>query len=143
MSFSCTGDKVVVFSQCLKTLDYIESVLQKPKWEDFQHDMQKYCKGGKSFGSWCNGVDYLRIDGQVSASQRGVLVGQFNKEKETHNSTMGSQVELEVEESVKVFLISSKAGSVGINLTAANRVVLFDSGWNPVIEQQAVHRCYR
>ena len=118
-------------------------MLQKPKWEDFQHDIQKYCKGGKSFGSWSNGIDYLRIDGQVSATQRGVLVGQFNKEKETPKNTMGSQVELEAEESVKVFLISSKAGSVGINLTAANRVVLFDCGWNPVLEQQAVHRCYR
>lgn len=142
-ALSYTGDKVVVFSQCLKTLDYIESMLQKPKWEDFQNDIQKYCEGGKSFGSWSNGVDYLRIDGQVSASQRGVLVGQFNKEKETQKNTMGSQVELEAEESVKLFLISSKAGSVGINLTAANRVVLFDCGWNPVLEQQAVHRCYR
>lgn len=43
----------------------------------------------------------------------------------------------------KIFLLSLKAGGVGINLTQANYVVLFDPWWNPAAENQAVDRAYR
>jgi len=46
-------------------------------------------------------------------------------------------------EEVKVFLISLKAGGLGLNLTAADYVFLLDPWWNPAIEQQAVDRAYR
>jgi SNF2 family DNA or RNA helicase len=42
-----------------------------------------------------------------------------------------------------IFLISLKAGGVGLNLTAANYVVHLDPWWNPAIEQQATDRAYR
>lgn len=45
--------------------------------------------------------------------------------------------------SVKVFLISLKAGGLGLNLTAANKVVLIDPWWNPAQEDQAVDRIHR
>lgn len=47
------------------------------------------------------------------------------------------------EEDIKVFLISLKAGGVGLNLTAAEYVFLLDPWWNPAIEAQAVDRAHR
>jgi len=47
------------------------------------------------------------------------------------------------EEDVRIFLLSLKAGGVGINLTAADYVVLFDPWWNPAAERQAIDRAHR
>lgn len=47
------------------------------------------------------------------------------------------------DENLKVFLLSLKAGGVGINLTAADYVILFDPWWNPAAEQQAIDRAHR
>ncbi len=43
----------------------------------------------------------------------------------------------------KIFLLSLKAGGVGINLTAADYVILFNPWWNPAVESQAVDRLHR
>ena len=47
------------------------------------------------------------------------------------------------DESPKVFILSIKAGGVGLNLTAANHVFHFDRWWNPSVENQATDRAYR
>jgi SNF2 family DNA or RNA helicase len=44
---------------------------------------------------------------------------------------------------VPVFLISLKAGGTGLNLTAADTVVLYDPWWNPAVEDQAIDRAHR
>ncbi|MGV8657499.1 helicase-related protein, partial [Pseudomonas aeruginosa] len=44
---------------------------------------------------------------------------------------------------VPVFLISLKAGGVGLNLTAADTVIHYDPWWNPAVENQASDRAYR
>lgn len=72
-----------------------------------------------------NHLPYLYLDGSVSIKQREQLVGDFQKGKSP------------------IFLISLKAGGVGLNLTAANYVIHLDPWWNPAIEQQATDRAYR
>ena len=72
-----------------------------------------------------NHVPYLYLDGSVTIRQREQLVADFQKGKSP------------------VFLISLKAGGVGLNLTAANYVIHLDPWWNPAIEQQATDRAYR
>lgn len=46
-------------------------------------------------------------------------------------------------ETIRVFLISLKAGGTGLNLTAADYVYIVDPWWNPAVEAQAIDRCYR
>ena len=68
---------------------------------------------------------YLYLDGSVPVRQRDLLVQQFQ-----HGDC-------------PVFLISLKAGGLGLNLTGANYVIHLDPWWNPAIEQQATDRAYR
>ena len=70
---------------------------------------------------------YLRMDGDTSVKRRGPLVAQFNDKQSK----------------VFVFLLTTKVGGVGINLTGANRVVLFDPDWNPSNDSQARERAWR
>ena len=42
-----------------------------------------------------------------------------------------------------IFLLSTRAGGLGINLTAADTVIFYDSDWNPTVDQQAMDRAHR
>lgn len=68
-----------------------------------------------------------RLDGTTPAAQRNNIVERFN------NSYTSSFV----------FLLSAKAGGVGLNITGASRLILFDSDWNPATDLQAVSRIWR
>ena len=68
---------------------------------------------------------YLYLDGSVSLKQREMLVKRFQNGE------------------CPLFLISLKAGGLGLNLTGANYVIHLDPWWNPAIEQQATDRAYR
>jgi SNF2 family DNA or RNA helicase len=73
----------------------------------------------------------LYLNGSSSKSARDVMIDQFQ-----------SQI-LPPEEQPSVFILSIKAGGVGLNLTAANHVFHFDRWWNPAVENQATDRAYR
>ena len=71
------------------------------------------------------GKKFLRIDGSVKTTNRQPITKEFNSG------------------SVKVCLISTRAGGQGLNLFGANRVVIMDISFNPTWEEQAVGRAYR
>lgn len=70
-------------------------------------------------------ISYLYLDGQTKKEDRQQLVEEFNNGL------------------TDVFLISLKAGGVGLNLTGASIVIMYDSWWNPMVESQAEDRAYR
>ena len=72
------------------------------------------------------GIDHLYLDGSTPAKERERLVGAFQR---------GDGGDL--------FLVSLKAGGTGLNLTAADYVVLLDPWWNPAVEDQAADRAHR
>jgi len=121
------GDKVVVFSQSLPTLSFIEEVLNSSNWYGFKLFLPQNTRK-QNLGGWRRNQEYLRIDGSVDAKERGDLIDTFHSAGNQHS---------------KLFLLSTNAGGLGINLIAANRVVIFDSHWNPAVDLQAVYRCYR
>ena len=69
------------------------------------------------------GLDYLKLTGETV--HRAEVVKAFQDGE------------------APIFLISLKAGGVGLNLTAADTVILYDPWWNPAVEQQAIDRAYR
>jgi len=72
------------------------------------------------------GIDYAYFDGSTSAPDREKAIQRF-----------------QTDENCRVFLISLKAGGVGLNLTAADYVYIVDPWWNPAVEQQAIDRTHR
>ena len=95
------GDKVLVFSQSLPTLNFLERLCRN------QHRK------------------IARLDGSTQMSKRQSLTKAFN----------GGDTE--------IYLISTTAGGLGLNLPGANRVIIFDFKFNPIMEEQAVGRAYR
>jgi len=71
-----------------------------------------------------NGIGYTMLTG--STRERGKVIGNFRNN-----------------ENIKVFLISLKAGGVGLNLTEADYVFILDPWWNPASEIQALSRAHR
>ncbi len=72
------------------------------------------------------GIPYEYFDGSTSITDRQKAIDNFQNNDEC-----------------RVFLISLKAGGVGLNLTAADYVYIVDPWWNPAVEQQAIDRTHR
>lgn len=73
-----------------------------------------------------HGHIYLRLDGTTKVEQRQLLMERFNEDKR-----------------IFVFILSTRSGGVGINLTGADTVIFYDSDWNPTCDAQAQDRCHR
>lgn len=72
------------------------------------------------------GDRWLRLDGGTPGAQRQELVNRFNAETD-----------------ILAFLISTRAGGAGLNLTGADTVIFYDHDWNPANDRQAQDRAYR
>ncbi|XP_072439302.1 DNA excision repair protein ERCC-6 isoform X2 [Chiloscyllium punctatum] len=72
------------------------------------------------------GYSYLKMDGTTSVGSRQTLISRYNE-----NS------------SIFVFLLTTRVGGLGVNLTGANRVIIYDPDWNPSTDTQARERAWR
>ncbi|VUZ53050.1 unnamed protein product [Hymenolepis diminuta] len=147
------GDKVLIFSQSLFSLDLIEWFLAAidRQWcmsqgleidrnskqsqeldllfnsETFEMPSLVQYFSDMDRNTWRRGHDYERIDGSLSAVQRNTLQTRFNGPGQRF----------------RLLIISTKAGGLGVNLTAANRLIIFDVSWNPSHDIQSIFRSYR
>ncbi|KAJ3036174.1 helicase [Rhizophlyctis rosea] len=96
-----------------------EKVVVVSNWTQTLDVIQSICKERE--------YPHLRLDGSTPVSKRQEYVDQFNRATNSHF----------------LFLLSSKAGGVGLNLIGASRLVLFDIDWNPALDQQAMARVWR
>ncbi|XP_037117129.1 transcriptional regulator ATRX [Syngnathus acus] len=117
-------DKVLVFSQSLISLDLIEDFLELSCRAADEDKISPY----KGEGKWYRNIDYYRLDGSTNATTRKKWAEEFNDPENTRG---------------RLFLISTRAGSLGINLVASNRVIIFDASWNPSFDIQSIFRVYR
>ena len=101
-------EKLLIFSQSLKSLNMIENLCQQ--YSNFN-------------------LLLIRLDGSTNPDERKQKIQQFQS-PDNQNTPI-------------IFLLSTKAGCLGINLTAAKRVVLFDVSWNPCHDAQAICRAFR
>ncbi|KAK4492466.1 hypothetical protein RD792_003275 [Penstemon davidsonii] len=72
------------------------------------------------------GYKYRRMDGLTPVKQRMALIDEFNNSDD-----------------VFIFILTTKVGGLGTNLTGANRVIIFDPDWNPSTDMQARERAWR
>lgn len=72
-------------------------------------------------------IPFYRLDGSTSTDERKRMVNDFN----------------DSESDVNVFLLTTRAGGLGVNLQTADTVIIFDSDWNPSMDQQAQDRAHR
>ncbi|MBB2150315.1 DEAD/DEAH box helicase [Pedobacter gandavensis] len=109
------------------------------KFENVIHTLDNVLKGGHKILIFSQFVKHLNIFKQYfekeeipfsyldgATKNRGEIVAEFQENTE-----------------LKVFLISIKAGGVGLNLTQADYVFILDPWWNPAVEQQAIDRTHR
>ena len=73
-----------------------------------------------------HGHKYLRLDGATKVEQRQILTDRFNSD-----------------DRILVFILSSRSGGLGINLTGADTVIFYDLDWNPAMDKQCQDRCHR
>merc|ERR1719225_355683 len=122
----CLGNHIIAESGKFRLLDDMLPMMQSngdrvlifSQFTMMMDIMEKYLK--------IRGHRYLRLDGQTPVQDRQYLIDDFNKDPE-----------------IFIFILSTRAGGLGINLTAANTVILHDLDFNPYNDKQAEDRCHR
>eukprot|EP01132_Coremiostelium_polycephalum_P006046 gene6046-7531_t len=116
------------YSGKLQFLDKLLSEIRN-KTKDKVVIISNYTQTLGVLGIMCKqrGYPYYQLDGSTPGDKRQLLVDKFN----------------EASDPSFIFLLSSKAGGVGLNIIGANHLVLFDSDWNPANDAQAMARVWR
>ncbi|XP_040991385.1 LOW QUALITY PROTEIN: probable helicase CHR10 [Juglans microcarpa x Juglans regia] len=108
------GHRVLLFAQMTHTLDILQDFLE----------LRKY--------------SYERLDGSVRAEERFSAIRSFSGQ-----SVKGSLNSESDQNGSFVFMISTRAGGVGLNLVAADTVIFYEQDWNPQVDKQALQRAHR
>ncbi|CAL5191787.1 unnamed protein product [Lathyrus oleraceus] len=108
------GHRVLLFAQMTHTLDILQDFLE----------LRKY--------------SYERLDGSIRAEERFAAIRSFS------NSSANMGLDFEAgQNGAFVFMISTRAGGVGLNLVAADTVIFYEQDWNPQVDKQALQRAHR
>lgn len=103
-----------------------------PLWKDTGHKTLLFAQQRimldilEKFVGSMPGMKYRRMDGTTPIAVRQTMVDDFNTNPELH-----------------VFLLTTKVGGLGVNLTGADRVIIYDPDWNPATDLQARERAWR
>ncbi|KAI2468572.1 SNF2 family N-terminal domain-containing protein [Annulohypoxylon bovei var. microspora] len=108
----------------------VEALLQT--WKSLGHKTLLFTQGVQMLNiiercvKRLGNIKYLRMDGETAIKDRQILIDKFNRDPE-----------------INLFLLTTKVGGLGINLTGANRIILYDPDWNPSTDIQARERAWR
>jgi DNA excision repair protein ERCC-6 len=101
-------------------------------WRDTGHKTLLFSQGRltldiiEKFLGTLGGFNYRRMDGTTPIKERQSMVDEFNNDPDLH-----------------VFLLTTRVGGIGVNLTGADRVIIYDPDWNPSTDLQARERAWR
>ncbi|KAF3774451.1 putative helicase [Nymphaea thermarum] len=111
---SAGNHHVLLFAQMTQTLDILQDFLE----------LRRYT--------------YERLDGSVRAEERFAAIRRFSEQPldRSSDSHLG-------QDDAFVFMISTRAGGVGLNLVAADTVIFYEQDWNPQVDKQALQRAHR
>lgn len=87
---------------------------------------------------------YLRLDGSSKIEdRRDMVIDWQTRWVERFKNHLAANIEFLTSPDIFIFLLSTRAGGLGINLTAADTVIFYDHDWNPSNDAQAMDRAHR
>lgn len=113
------GHRVLIFAQMTRTIDILQDYLE----------LRRYT--------------YERLDGSVRAEERFAAVQSFSGKTSTLQESSDIRKANDDARKAFVFLISTRAGGVGLNLAGADTVIFYEQDWNPQVDKQALQRAHR
>ncbi|SBS80561.1 DEAD/DEAH box helicase, putative [Plasmodium ovale curtisi] len=134
-----------------------------PKLLTFKHKVLIFSQMTKLMDILCDYLDFRgyrfhRLDGNIGLHERKKIIEKFNRPSPSNNSSgvgtgegtgavgstdTGVDTGEDAEEEAMIFILSTRSGSLGLNLQSADTVIIFDSDFNPHQDIQAMCRCHR
>jgi transcriptional regulator ATRX len=133
--FDSIGDKCLIFSQKLENIACIIHFLTKYKvrYEQLSQENAMKMSDNMTTEQWAEVMKVYNFNDMREQKTRDQLMDDFNREDINYNH-FGN---------IKVLICPTASCGMGITLTGANRVIMFDMCWNPSLDKQAIKRVYR